>query len=325
MEEKRMSNTVSGARVSKGGLHLGHFLGCFQPLIKRSSSVSNSIFVLNDCFNSNDQLLDMLGDIYAIRNVYGLKQLRVVLESQLQFWCGSFFDFLLHNVNLAQLNSALPKTTDGTYSGITRVSDFLFPIKQALSYYVFNADYAFFNDDNTRFVTFADELAKRINNTTNLNLKITKLITGDPTRLLGYDYKKMSKGNNNAIFLSDNDNELKQKIYKLCDNSQLFKACPNEQKKFDDGYPYIYPDFFLPFQYIKALSLDKTIDIEPYKDSTKRKGLRLLLENTIKSLIFPIREVHTSFSADELLYMLKEDMTTLKEVIEKKFFEIGVQ
>lgn len=67
-------NVVSGARISSGGLHLGHFLGCIQPLITSKEKIENYIFVLNSC----DKILNKYIGRNAFRFICNKKQIWII-------------------------------------------------------------------------------------------------------------------------------------------------------------------------------------------------------------------------------------------------------
>lgn len=314
-----MGNVVSGARVAKGGLHLGHFLGCFQPLIQKVKNVENYIFVLNDNpMQKNDFLIEMLLDLYSIKNAFNLKEIHIVLESQLLDWCSSFYNFLTQVTTLQTLTTTIPKDENNTIP-LQSVWDFLFPIKQALFSFIFDAEYYFLNDDNLRFIKFASRLGRKVNNCSERKIVIPQLITGRIPRLLGYDYRKMSKSNENAIFISDQGDVLKAKVYKLFDRSKLFAVDNNEKIKCESSNPYIYPDHFLPFVYLRAFSDIPTNEIERLKSSLLRNELRDLLTNTLTELLSNIQNHRTLIDKTTILNQFFNDSLIVKKLIDPYF------
>lgn len=315
-------NVVSGARISKGGLHLGHYLGCIQPLLMNREKIENYIFVLNECGHSieTDDLHSMLFDLYAIKNAYQLNNLHVMLDSDLLADYQFLLNWLERETKLNNLLSVYPKSSNSSYNGVS-VDDFLFPIKQSISYFAFNAEKVFLNDDNIRFVEFAAKLAVKINQKNDeLHLLIPKLVNGKIPRLLGYNYEKMSKHNENAIFLSDNKKILEEKIYKLFDMRQLFGKYPKELESFKTSKPYLLPDYFLPYQYIEAFS-DSDFSSEnlgfDIKNSFNRPKLRNYLIELLNSIILPIQEAKHSLTTKVILNNLHNDIRYLKTVYYK--------
>ena len=81
------------------------------------------------------------------------------------------------------------------------------------------------------------------------------LVHGKLPRLLGYNYEKACKANNNVIFLSDTKENVEHKLNKLLSFRYLFRkktdlAIEREKRRED----FVIPDDFLPFQYLYAFS-----------------------------------------------------------------------
>ena len=90
---------------------------------------------------------------------------------------------LRNEVSLKELLKVYPKMSDFSYIDAT-VEDFLFPLKQAMSYYIFDADTVFLNNDNLRFVEFAAKIAKKINKSEKQIYCVAKSLL--PVKNLGY-------------------------------------------------------------------------------------------------------------------------------------------
>lgn len=320
-------NVVSGARVTRGGLHLGHFLGCFQKLITMKDQIDNYFFVLNDkpSPTHDADFIMLLTDIYSIKFAYGLDQLHTVLDTDLMLENASFLSFLRNNVTLPKLLEIYPKNERGTYNG-SNVSDFLFPIEQAATYFLFDAAYAFLNDDNLRFVTFAAELAKKVNNLQDqVDIRIPRLMTGRIPHLCGYNYKKMSKANANTIPLSDSQSDISSKLYKLFDMKTLFQKYPSEKGNFDRAYPYIFPPEFLPFQYIRAFfDMDEQFDYDILKDSTKREYFRTIFIEKILDMLSPIWQIRKKLYPCDVLEFYHLDNQLSRDSVNKELNNIKV-
>lgn len=313
-------NVVSGARISSGGLHLGHFLGCIQPLLRNQSSIDNYVFVLNVCngFIDKAELLNMLSDLYAIKANYDLKNMHVLVDEPFLQQYSNLFSFLQTTTTLNELLHIYPQSQHDS------IDDFLFPLKQAMTYYIFDAEKAFLNNDNIRFVEFASRLAKKVNKCSKLELSCPKLETGFIPRLHGYNYKKMCKHNNNSIYFSDSIIDIEKKIYKLFDMKQLFKKYPDELSNFNNNKPYMLPDYYLPFEFLEAFSLKPLKDIDlgfDIKNSLKRKELREYLFEIVSGLILPIQTVKSQMSTTDLLTQLKCDQKYIQSITRK--FELS--
>lgn len=234
---------VSGVRLSNKGLHLGHYLGCFTPLTYFSPHYVY-YFVINDVSNvelnkldKEDLLIDMVGDILSVDTP---KNIRIFLQSDILMYQSDFYSKIQKITTFNQLVAVHPhsKGIKTGNSGLT-VLDFLFPIRDAVVFLALEADYVLMNDDNSRIIDFTRKTSNKLNNILSSNretrlFKTPYLKTGVYPRLLGYDYRKMCNGYDNAIYLTEDPQLLKVKVEKLV-NTKYFNLFL--QNKFKDNIP----------------------------------------------------------------------------------------
>ena len=291
---------MSGLRLTQGGVHLGHYLGCLSPL--DNIDCNNPIyFVIRDRgteVNINRSfLLDILIDLSATKYA---SRIKFVLQSDLQPYFSPIYDYLQDIITLNQLQQTHPhriiikKGTSPIY-----LKDFLFPLESICTYFILNADRVLMNDDNLKVVKFANQVSRKISIRLNSDVfPQPVLVHGKLPRLLGYNYEKACKANNNVIFLSDTKENVEHKLNKLLSFRYLFRtnkdlAFEREKKKED----FVIPNDFLPFQYLYAFSNDFNKDQD------------LLKFNLYKNF-------------DELSYIFKKEMHILFDEIRENRNEI---
>lgn len=283
---------VTGARLTPGGLHLGHYVGCFSSM---TDDDDGAIFVIGDRAAEGQQaalttstLVAMLADIGALDG-----RVRVVLQSHLH----ASYEELLHRVEamvtFRQLQATHPakrRIRAGDFDA--SVKAFLFPLDSACTYLVLDADVVMMNDDNQRIVALAQRLAKRINGLPSRGVvRVPRLVHGKEPRIVGYNYKKMSKGNGNAIFFADDDQTLAKKIEDLLSLKYFLRGDPMSRVAYASApAAFVLPQTYAPFVLLRALGY--TLDESTRKRLqlvSGRAELRSLLTAAIRSIIVPVR------------------------------------
>ncbi len=325
------TNLLSGLRLSPKGLHLGHYLGCLTPL-NHFKNDEKLFFVIRDkgvdISNPSSQnyrnLLDILIDLYSTQ--YS-NRIVFVLQSKLQPYYSPIVSFLQDIITIKQLINIHPhrkKIKTNSYN--LSVRDFLFPIESISTYYILNADRILMNDDNLSVVKFAYSMNKRITNIFGKNIFTSPiLLHGVFHRLLGYNYKKVSKANQNAIFFSDETDILDHKLSKILSFKYLFKLNPQlsiERSELRENFTL--PDSYLPFIYLRVFSNDMNIEekIQQYKSFKNYELLKNDFNYTMRNFIYSIQEKRNSLKNKEnmLLEKLYTD-TSSAEAISKQILE----
>ncbi len=289
---------MGGARLSQGGLHLGHYLGCLTPL--EDLLGDEYFFVIRDrgktCtlnnLKSNPNIINMVSDLLSTSYA---NRISIVPQSFLHSRYQLMQDFILDILTLTQLQNAHPRKkrikNDDTFN--ISLKDFLFPVETICTYFSLNAKYILMNDDSLRFVSFAKRVSQKLANLNGTPLVVTPTLKhGVVPRLLGYNYQKLSKGHNNCIFLSESDEQLAFKVKQLF----LFKYLFVHEPEFKDTYTnsphnFVLPKSFLPLLYLRAFGSDVTDgDLERYRNPALQNELENRLLIDLKQLIDPMRE-----------------------------------
>lgn len=228
-------NVVTGLKPSDGGLHLGHYIGNIDMLLKMQKNPNykcNFIFADLQLINENrtyytkEKVLANMKLMVKQMIALGVDVTRVniVIESEIKnnrlddfvFLSDYFDEKRIKRMPLFKYYSEKSKQN-------IKMSLLNYPILQAMDFVIFDADIVLSNSDNKPCVELINEVIRKINNSLQINrIKTAKLITGVVPFLEGVDGDKMSKKKNNCILFLDSDEILKQKINKMyTDNNRL--------------------------------------------------------------------------------------------------------
>lgn len=293
--ETNVERLLSGARLTAGGLHLGHYLGCFTSFGRFVGKADACFFIVLDRYDyplgtdirKCKRLFEMVADIVSIQSPLPVY---VVLESQIHNCVAPIAEWLNAKVTLTQLQNVHPskKWIKASQRNV-RIADFLFPIQIAALYAVMDCNYLLANDDSRRFVQFAKTLFRKVHNECpDFSAKAPALVHGIEPRLTGWNYRKMSKGNNNAMFLSDTNAVIGEKIEQLFDYRQLKRAFPEKVNL--SGATFNIPPEFAPFSFLKAFMPERGDLIAACSEPAKHSFVKSELQSELSKLIQPIRE-----------------------------------
>jgi tryptophanyl-tRNA synthetase len=336
----RHGNLMAGCRVSAGGLHLGHYLGCILPLANFPES-TQYFFVLRDRPNpglwrssapGSAEILAILADLMA--TPFG-DRIQPVLQSDLYPYYRRLVDYFQAILTVNQLININPyKRALRQGASNMSVGDLMFPIESACTYFVLFAERVLMNDDNERFIKFANHLRKKMCSAVGFELETLaapRLCHGPLPRIHGFDYRKMSKGNRNCIFLSDSDDVLDAKLSQLMRFKHLFHHKPEFGSQYAMSRDqFRLPDEYLPFEYLRAFSSElvcaeirerlRTID-------SQERLFQLLRRVITEDLVHPIRQRSAYLRAhDEVVWArLKAGTNRATEIAERVESAISAQ
>lgn len=255
------SNIMSGARLSPGGLHLGHYLGCLSPLAAFPKEKSSYFFVIGDTspiYRQIDQELhpDFIAMTSDLLSTPFGDRIKVVQKSKIVFEAPVLLHTLHNLVTFQQVLARHPQRAQiRTAETIISIGEFFFILYEILQFLALDVGYVFMNTDNLKFVDFARRVARKFNNKYGKTLYEPSLKHGIFPRLLGYNGQKMAKSNKNCIFLAESHEALKKKTNKLIVSKTILSFL---------GGAYVppvaltIPDDFLPFTYLRVFGSEAT-------------------------------------------------------------------
>ncbi|MEO0202818.1 MAG: tryptophan--tRNA ligase [candidate division WOR-3 bacterium] len=113
-----------------------------------------------------------------------------------------------------------------------------YPVLQSSDILVYRADYVPIGQDQLSHLELTRELARKFNSLFGEVFPIPKPLLTEFPKVFGIDGRKMSKSYQNAIYISDDSNTIKEKI-------KRYYTDPQKIRKNDPGRPNICPVYYL--------------------------------------------------------------------------------
>ena len=107
-----------------------------------------------------------------------------------------------------------------------------YPVLQAADILIYKANGVPVGEDQAPHVELTREIARRFNHLYSEIFPVPDVLLTPTSKLLGLDRRKMSKSYNNAIFLTDTDEEIRQKVGQMITD-------PQRARRNDPGNPDI--------------------------------------------------------------------------------------
>ncbi len=298
---------LTGDRPS-GNLHLGHYVGSLQNRLKLQNEYDQYIMIadvqaLTDNFENPQKITKSVFEIAKDYLSIGIdpNQTTIFIQSQIP----EIAELTVYYLNLVTIGRLERNPTVKSeihqkgYNDSIPAGFFCYPVSQAADITIFQAELVPVGNDQVPMIEQTNEIVRRFNKIYNTHyLKECKAVLSDTPRLVGIDGKaKASKSLGNAIFLSDSQEEIKQKIF------QMFTD-PNHLKVSDPGciegnVVFTYLDIFHPDQE----------EVKSLKAHYKRGGLgdvtiKNILNDTIQKFLSPIRNKRETISQENIQEIL---------------------
>ncbi len=236
-----------------GKLHIGHLMGSLLNRVKLQDEYNQHIMIANiqaltDNFDNpgkvKESIQELLCDYYAVG--IDFDKSTVFIQSEVPE-IHEIFIYLANFATIQQLSHNPTLKTEieqKRYGDSTPLGFFIYPVHQAADILCVNADLVPVGKDQAPMVEDCRELARKFNSTYNANvLSQPKGLFGVEKNIPGVDgNEKMGKSLNNAIYLSDSEEELRRKVFAV-------KTDPNRIHATDPGtvegnIVFIYHDLF---------------------------------------------------------------------------------
>jgi tryptophanyl-tRNA synthetase len=319
MEKKIL---LTGDRPT-GKLHLGHYVGSLKKRVELQDDDSYKMFVmiadiqgLSDNGDNPEKvrnnILEVMLDYLAVGmdpekiTIFQQSHIRELMELTI---------YLSNLVSVPRLKRNPTIKTEILYRGFGEnipLSFLMYPVSQAADITLFKTNFVPAGEDQEPIIELTCDLVKDFNRTFKDILVEPQLMLSENVycrRLPGIDgNNKMSKSLGNAIFLSDDEKTLKERV-------KMMYTDPQHLRVEDPGHI----EGNVPFIYLRALSNEKHFrDFLPdYKNLAEmeehytRGGLgdgtvKKFLTNVLLDLISPIRERRLK---------LQENMNDVKDLL----------
>jgi tryptophanyl-tRNA synthetase len=230
-------NAVTCLKPSPGGLHLGHFVGNVEPLIRHQDDMKCFFMFVDMQLAQNktdalrgEKLLDSMIDMMSQMIQMGVNPEKVTFGIESEVKQNRICDLiLLSNFITRERVLRIPPLKNRK---VIPLNEIVFPAMEALDFTTTNSSIGFSNRDNKPIFELINEIFAKVNKIYSTELPHIELSHGRVDGLLGPNQKKMSKANNNCIFLSDTEATIKEKVNKMhTDSGRISSTSPGSIEK----------------------------------------------------------------------------------------------
>ena len=324
-----------------GKLHLGHYVGSLKKRVELQDDDRYKMFVmiadiqgLSDNADNPDKVRNSILEVMLDYLAVGMDPEKIIIFQQSQIReLMELTIYLTNLVSVPRLKRNPTIKTEIQYRGFgdnVPLSFLMYPVSQAADITLFKTNFVPAGEDQEPLIELTRDVVKDFNRTFGDVLIEPELILNENKycrRLPGIDgNNKMSKSLGNAIFLSDNEKTIKEKI-------KMMYTDPLHVRVEDPGHI----EGNVPFVYLRALGNEKYFrdflpdykNLDEMEEHYTRGGLgdgtvKKFLTNILLDIINPIYERRLELQKDmkkvkELLY---EGTLQARKIAEKNIQEI---
>lgn len=292
-----------------GKLHLGHYIGSLKNRVSLQHDYDQYVMIadlqaLTDYFDRPAHVANSVEEVVKDYLAIGIDPNKTTIFIQSQIAELAELTMLFLNlVSIARLERnptikseiQLREFTESIPAGFL-----CYPVSQAADITLFKATLVPAGDDQSPMIEQTNEIVRRFNRTYNTEcLKETKILLSNTPRLVGIDGKaKASKSLNNAIFLADSSEVLKEKVYSMYTDPDHIKV--SDPGKVEGNVVFAYLDAFH----------ENKEEVEELKAQYRKGGLgdmklKSLLNETLQTMLKPIREKRESINRDFVMDVIR--------------------
>ena len=325
-----------------GRLHVGHYVGSFKRRVElQNSGAYDRIFImiadaqaLTDNAEHPEKVRQNIIEVVLDYLACGLDPAKSTLfiQSQIPELCElSFYYMNLVTVSRLQRNPTVKSEIQmRNFEASIPVGFFTYPISQAADITAFKATTVPVGEDQLPMLEQTREIVRKFNSVYGDTLVEPDVLLPDNKaclRLPGIDGKaKMSKSLGNCIYLSDPEEEVRQKIMSMYTDPNHLKVSDPGQV---EGNPvFTYLDAFCKDEYFAEFSSDYQ-NLDEMKDHYRRGGLgdvkvKRFLNQVMQAELAPIRTRRKEFEKDipAVYDILKKGSETAREVAAQTLKEV---
>lgn len=327
--EMEKENLLTGDRPT-GKLHIGHYIGSLKKRVEIQDQFNNFIMIadqqaLTDNAKNPEKIQNSLIEVILDYLSVGIDPIKsnIFVQSQIP----ELSELTMHYLNLVSVSRLKRNPTvknemkEKNFGDSVPTGFFIYPVSQAADITAFKASIVPVGEDQIPMIEQTNEIVKTFNNTYKQNvLKRVKALLPKKGmgRLPGIDGKaKMSKSLNNAIYLSDSPDIIKQKVMSMYTD-------PNHIRVTDPGRV----EGNTVFTYLDAFCKDKKYLTE-MKEHYKAGGLgdvkvKKYLNEIIQSELEPIRNKRNQYqnNLDYIYEILKDGSNKARLIASQTLHEV---
>lgn len=337
-----MGNIILTGDRPTGRLHIGHYVGSLRNRVKMQNEGNYDkmyVFIadaqaLTDNFENPEKVRSNIIEVALDYLAVGLDPNKVTffIQSMIPELTELTF-YYMNLVTIARLHrnpTVKAEIEQKGYNESIPAGFFTYPVSQTADITAFKANIIPVGEDQLPMLEQAREIVRKFNSIYGDTLVEPKELLPDNEkchRLVGIDGKnKMSKSLGNCIYLSDSEEEIKQKIFSMYTDPNHIKV--EDPGQIEGNVVFTYLDVFAKdSDFEKYLPEYKNLD--ELKAHYQRGGLgdmkiKKFLNNIMQDELRPIRERREMFAKDldKVYDILKEGtknarieaIKTLKEV-----------
>jgi tryptophanyl-tRNA synthetase len=236
-----------------GKLHVGHLIGSLLNRVKLQDEYDQFVMLANvqaltDNFKDpgkvKESIQEVLLDYYAVG--INPSKTTVFIQSEVPE-IHEIFIYLANFATLQQLSHNPTLKTEiaqKKFESSTPLGFYIYPLHQAADILCVNADLVPVGKDQAPMVEDCRELARKFNNTYKTNvLHEPQALFGVSKNVPGIDgNEKMGKSLNNAIYLSDTEEELRKKVFSI--KTDVTRIRPTDPGRVEGNTVFVYHDIF---------------------------------------------------------------------------------
>ncbi len=321
-----MSKVILTGDRPTGRLHVGHYVGSLKRRVElQNSGEYDKIFImiadaqaLTDNADNPEKVRQNIIEVALDYLACGLdpEKSTLFIQSQIPELCElSFYYMNLVTVSRLQRNPTVKSEIQmRNFETSIPVGFFTYPISQAADITAFNATTVPVGEDQAPMIEQTKEIVQKFNSIYGETLTDPNILLPDNKvcmRLPGIDGKaKMSKSLNNCIYLSDTEEEVRQKIMSMFTDPGHLRV--QDPGKVEGNPVFIYLEAFSNEDQF-ARYLPEYQNIQEMEDHYARGGLgdvkvKKFLNNVMQEELEPIRKRRKEFEKDipEIYNILKK-------------------
>lgn len=299
-----------------GRLHVGHYVGSLRRRVElQNSGGFDDIFImiadaqaLTDNADNPEKVRQNIIEVALDYLACGLdpEKSTLFIQSQVPELCElSFYYMNLVTVSRLQRNPTVKSEIQmRNFEASIPVGFFTYPISQAADITAFKATTVPVGEDQLPMLEQTKEIVRKFNSLYGDTLTEPDVLLPDNQacmRLPGIDGKaKMSKSLNNCIYLSDEADEIKQKVFSMFTDPTHIRI--EDPGKLEGNTVFTYLDAFCRPEYF-AEFLPEYADLDELKAHYKRGGLgdmkvKRFLNAVLQAELEPIRNRRKEYQKD---------------------------
>lgn len=252
--QKNMKKRILTGDRPTGKLHLGHYVGTLANRVKLQDEYDQFILIadvqaLTDNFDHPEKVVGNVKSIVLDYVAAGIdpNKSTIVVQSMIP----QIAELTVFYLDLVSLNRVLRNPTvkeeikqkgfgDHVPAGFA-----MYPVSQAADITAFAANLVPVGADQLPMIEQTREIVRKFNQLFGETLVEPEALLGEFPRLIGLDGNaKMSKSLNNAIFLADSEEEVREKVMGMYTDPTRLRAI--DPGKVEGNPVFIYHDAFNP-------------------------------------------------------------------------------